>query len=190
MNRSRVRAALRRVLGLAGFAVATSYVCGCAAFQAADLSAYPADLRTVYLHNFSNTSFQPDVHFELTEAVRQELHRRGNFKVQSERESARLWIYGEVVVYRKEGRMYDNFRNATRVELIVACRLRLRENPAAGGGEPLDRELSARTEFSQSEGFLESELAARDRLLRQLAARINAALETEFVNRFASGARR
>jgi hypothetical protein len=96
-------------------------------------------------------------------------------------------VYGDVVVYRKEGRMFDNFRNPTRIELIVACRLRLRENPAAGGGETLDRELSARTEFSQSEGFLESELAARDRLLRQLAARMNAALETEFVNRFATG---
>lgn len=190
MTRIRVHAALRRAFAVGSFVFAASYVCGCAAFQAADLSAYPADLRTVYLHNFSNTSFQPDVHFELTEAVRQELHRRGNFTVQRERENARLWVYGEVVVYRKEGRMYDNFRNPTRVELIVACRLRLRENPAAGGGEPLDRELSARTEFSQSEGFLESELAARDRLLRQLAARINAALETEFVNRFAAGARR
>jgi Lipopolysaccharide-assembly len=183
----RVPAAFRRALGRITLGIATSYLCGCAAFQAADLSAYAADLRTVYLHNFSNTSFQPDVHFELTEAVRQELHRRGNFTLQRERDTARLWVYGEVVVYRKEGRMFDNFRNPTRVELIVACRMRLRENPAAGGGEPFDRELSARTEFSQSEGFLESELAARDRLLRQLAGRMNAALETEFVNRFAAG---
>ncbi|MEQ9362692.1 MAG: hypothetical protein RIF32_00530, partial [Leptospirales bacterium] len=62
-------------------------------------------------------------------------------------------------------------------------RIKIRENP--GENLWISREVSARVEYSEREGFLESEFEARQRLLRQLAQRANAVIESEFVNRSA-----
>ena len=91
-------------------------------------------------------------------------------------------IYGEVTLYRKEGRLFDNYRNATRYELIVACRIRLRDG-SGGDGVFYSGELAARTEFAESEGAVETERRARGRLLRQLAAQIHQAIEIAVADR-------
>lgn len=154
---------------------------GCAAFRGVDLRGYPDEQRTLFLHNFTNDSFQADVNVELTESLRREIARRENFRLMPDREGARLWVYGEITMYRRAGRMFDNLRTPTRLELLVAVRIKVRENP----GENLwvSREVSARTEFSNREGFLETEFEARQRLLFTLARRANAVLESEFVSR-------
>lgn len=154
---------------------------GCAAFQGVDLTGYPNEQRTLFLHNFTNDAFQADVNVELTESLRREIARRENFRLMPDREGARLWVYGEITMYRRAGRMFDNLRTPTRFELLVAARIKVRENP----GENLwvSREVSARTEYSEREGFLESEFEARQRLLGNLARRANSVIESEFVNR-------
>lgn len=165
------------------FVTAFVFLGSCTYFDRIDLSDYPPGERTLFLHNFTNQSFQPDVNVELTEVVRRELARRENFTLAKSRTEARLWVYGEVSVYRKSGRMFDNLRTPTRFELLVAARIKVRENP--GENLWISREVSARVEYSEREGFLESEFEARQRLLRQLAARASAVIETEFVNRSA-----
>ena len=179
MSRRALKYFGRAVAGLA----AGICVAGCAYFERIDLSEYPPGDRTVFLHNFTNESFQPDVNVELTEAVRQEVARRENFQLMQSREEAHLWIYGEDTVYRKSGRMFDNLRTPTRYELLAAARIKVRENP--GDNLWVSREVTARVEYSEREGFLESEFEARQRLLRMLAAHANAAIETEFVNQSA-----
>jgi len=181
----RLRRAFFATALLAGLA-ATS----CSAFQTRDLSNYPVATRTLYLHNFTNESFQPDVNVELNRWVRSELGRRGNFLLQDERDDARLWLYGEITVYRREGRMFDNLRTPVRVELIVACRIRLRQNPAKTDGGPqtavlLTREVAESVHFSQDEGLAEDEFEARQRLLRRLAAEIANVVEAEYAGQFA-----
>ena len=150
-----------------------------------DLSAYPSGDRALFLHNFTNNSFQPDVNVELTDWTRSEINRRNNFNLQDERATARIWLYGNVQVYRKEGRMYDNYRSAIRHELIVACRIRIYRNAGSpgkgGGGVLLDSQvISASVDFSESQGFRETEMVARARVLRKLSARINEFLEKSF----------
>ncbi len=145
-----------------------------------DLSRLAPEERTAFVVNFKNATFQPDVNVELTQLVIEEGERRGRLQISDERGAARYVIYGEVVLYRKEGRMFDNFRAATRYEMIVACRLRLRESAAPGAedaGVFFSEELSARTEYTESEGAIETERRARLRLLRQLASRIHQAVE-------------
>lgn len=153
-----------------------------------DLSPYPAENRSIYLYNFTNNSFQPDVNVELTDWVRREIDRRENFIPVSEKEKARFWLYGEVTVYRKEGRMYDAYRTPIRYELIIVCKVQLRKNPAfAGNGAGisdeilLTEEIDASGEFSDQEGYIESELSARSRVLRVLASSINHAVDAAFV---------
>ncbi|MCB1324592.1 MAG: hypothetical protein H7A21_00405 [Spirochaetales bacterium] len=154
-----------------------------------DLSLFPEDRRTLFLHNFTNESFQPDVNQELNEWVRRELERRENFRLTTEKDDAALWLYGEITLYRKEGRMFDNLRSPVRVELIVGCRVRLRQHGQGDAGEGLvlvSRELGSRTEYSESEGFRESEFEARQRLLQDLAAQINNALEQGYARALAA----
>lgn len=175
---------LQRIRGaamVAALVLGMASVAGCAHFQRVDLSAYPPGERTLFLHNFTNQSFQPDVNVELTEVMRREIARRENFTLTKSREEARLWVYGEISVYRKSGRMFDNLRTPTRFELLVAARIKVREKP--GENLWISREVSARVEYSEREGFLESEFEARQRLLRQLAQRASNVIESEFVNR-------
>lgn len=169
----------------------TGLASGCGAFQIRDLSGYPPSTRTLYLHNFTNESFQPDVNVELNEWVRGELARRGNFFLRDERDQARLWLYGEITVYRREGRMYDNLRTPVRSELVIACRIRLRQNPARRDSGPqtatlLTRELAESVHFSQDEGLRETEFDARQRLLRRLSAEIANTIEAEYAGAFAA----
>lgn len=157
-------------------------ISGCRLLQRTDLSAYDPGSRTIFIHNFSNNTFQPDVNVELTEWVAREINRRDNFKTRTEKEDARIWIYGEIAVYSRDGRMYDNFQNPTRYEMTVAARIKIRTNPAIGG--PLmDKagEVSATVQYSEKEGYTESEFAARQRLLRTLAARIADSIESEYL---------
>lgn len=162
---------------------------GCASLGGLDLSAYPAKTRSLFLFNFTNNTFQPDVNRELTDWVRAEFDRRGNFKLTSKQADARLQVYGRIVVYRKEGRLFDNFRRPTRSELIVVCRVAIRQNPARIDSPPNSplletREVSASVDFSELQGFRESEFQARARLLRLLASRVNNAVERAYKAHF------
>lgn len=154
---------------------------GCATYEL-DLSRYPGEKRILYLHNITNDTFQPDANVELTEWVRREFHRRKNFRLATDRKAAPLWLYTKIRVYRKEGRMYDNAREPVRFDLTVVARVRLRRNPAFGSEELLDSEdIAASLEYSEREGYSESEFGARQRLLRLLAARINNRVERVFI---------
>lgn len=168
--------------GICALLVAVLIMSGCRLLQRTDLSAYDPGSRTIFIHNFSNQTFQPDVNVELTEWVAREINRRDNFKTRTDKDDARIWIYGEIAVYSRDGRMYDNFHNPTRYEMTVAARIKIRANPAAGG-PPMDRtgEVSATVQYSEKEGYTESEVAARARLLRTLAARIADSIESEYL---------
>lgn len=155
---------------------------GCRLLQRTDLSAYDPATRTIFIHNFTNQTFQADVNVELTEWVKREINRRDNFKTRTDKDEARIWIYGEIAVYSRDGRMYDNFQNPTRYEMTVATRLKIRTNPVMPGPS-MDRggEVSATVQYSEKEGYTESEYAARQRLLRTLAARIADSIESEYL---------
>jgi hypothetical protein len=154
---------------------------GCSSFQKLDLSNYPIEDRSVFLFNFSNQSFQPDVHTELTEHLRNELSRRGNFVPKKVREEASWLMYGDIVAYRKEGRMFDNYRTAIRYELVVVAKVRLRKNNATNIEVISGQDIQANTQYSSREGFMEEEFAARQRVLRILAEKIARFYESEYV---------
>ncbi len=154
--------------------------------RSVDLSSVPSEKRTLYAHNFSNSAFQPDVNVELTEMLRSEISRRGNFVIVRDKKDAAIFLYGDVGLYRKESRMFDNFRNPVRHELMIGCTVKIRANPSHPGafaGETLPVEVSASVEFSEKEGYVEQEEVARRRLLRILASRIATGVEEELAKR-------
>ena len=158
--------------GFAPFAAAlgivTLFSAGCVY---PDLKNFSREERTLYLYNFANSTFDADAQTELNETLREEIHSKEDFLLVPEPEEARLGLYGEVTLYRKEGRLYDNLRNPTRYELIIGVRIRLREKPS--GRVLLSTEESATVHYSPREGFPESEVQARHRLLRELARNIH-----------------
>ncbi len=161
----------------------------CVLFQYADLSVYPNEQRTIFVTNFMNNTFQPDIHITLTRAVREEIQRRKNFILQDDRNDSHLNLAGEISVFRKEGRMYDNYRNPVRYELIVLGNIQVKEkNNSPEGGSTVNsffsREISARVDYSPSEGFKESEREAIERLSRIFARKLNTVLEREFISHF------
>ncbi|MCE9598967.1 MAG: hypothetical protein K8S54_13455 [Spirochaetia bacterium] len=156
----------------------------CRLFQHTDLSGRDPATRTIFIHNFTNQTFEPDVNAELTEWLKREIGRRDNFKLAKTREEARLWLYGDIIIFSKEGRMYDNFHNPVRYEVISTARVKFRENPAKA---PPDRvmdkagEVSGSIQYSEKEGYTEPEFQARQRLMRILASKISDALESEYL---------
>lgn len=157
-------------------------VAHCGTLEKRDLSSYPPQKRTLYLHNFTNDTFQPDINLELTDLVRSEILRRENFTITDEKKEAALLVYGHLRMYRKEGQFFDNFRSAIRYRLTVICHIRLRGNPAGEMANiSASGEVGASVEYSERQGYRETEYRARQRLFRMLAARISNLLELEFV---------
>jgi len=149
-----------------------------------NLKSIPEADRTLFIHNFTNASFDPDVNIELADEMRRETERRGNFIQTKERQQAKYWLFGEITVYRKEGRMFDNYRTPIRFELIVAARVRLQKNSASGESDLLlSDEIAASGDYSDKEGYIETEQSARSRVLRMLATRINRAMDESFAAR-------
>ncbi|MBE7439319.1 MAG: hypothetical protein HS115_12745 [Spirochaetales bacterium] len=154
----------------------------CAFLRAIDLKPYPAGERQLFIQNIRNETFQADANLELTEWVRRELHRRGNFLIAGERNQARLILSGTLEVYRREGRMLDDYRNPVRYELILAARMHLRRVDDSGQSEIGQELLAASVEYSELEGYIETEHTARQRALQLLSARIAHFAEQSFVN--------
>jgi hypothetical protein len=158
----------------------------CSVFQVYDLKEFPESSRTVFLQNFSNETYDPDVNVELNRILRNAIHMRRNFILTDDRTKARFHLHGELIVYRREGRMYDNYRNPARYMLAASVLIRMRENlngTDAGELPVFTQEISSTIDYSVSEGFAETENQARTRLLEQLSAAINRAIEKEFVSR-------
>lgn len=168
------------------------FLAGCAPFFYVDLSPYPETKRTIYLQNFLNHTFQPDINVILTRNLRDEIHRRENFIIVNDRHKARFVLSGEVNVFRKEGRMYDNYQNPTRYEMVISARIRLRESgsddeeqdSSAVGTNSHIADVTARLDYSDQEGYVESDSAAYDRLARKMASNINREIEKEFISRY------
>ena len=92
-----------------------------------DLKEFPEQERTLFLYNFSNSTFDSDTQVQLNRTLREEIHSKRDFVITDDPDQAVLGLYGEITLYRKEGRLYDNLRNPTRYELIVGARIRMRD---------------------------------------------------------------
>ena len=154
----------------------------CSTIQTRDLSKFPEPSRTLFLQNFTNETFQPDINQELTDSVREEILRRNNFIIQDNRTSAALGLNAKIIMYNKEGRLFDNFRNALHYELSVYCKVSMYQKQKSQGiREILGEEIGATVHYSETSGMEEGEYRARQRLFRILSMRINEAMERAFL---------
>ncbi len=149
---------------------------------AAQIKRYPPADRTIFLHAFSNQSFQPSIQRLLQKAIRKALYRRGNFILQQKQKEARLWLYGEVRSYRKIPAFRNHRGEAERYEFFLRCRIQLRHNPkhlhSGDQGILFSRNFETRVFLAQN--LKERETTALERLGRLTAAAVNQSLEEAY----------
>lgn len=134
------------------------------------LSTLPTEKRTLFLQNFGNTTFEGDLHMELTEAMRAHFHMRRGYILVDDRDKARFLLFGDVVLYRREGHLFDNEFNPTRYDLNMVVRIRLIERTT--GRTIASFEEDSRTQYSTREGLVEDEATARRRLYSSICRKI------------------
>ena len=154
------------------------------------LQDYPIQTRSLFIGNFINHSHVAGVNRSLALSLRQETARRANFNLSAEPQRARLWLRGQITAYQKSSRFHSRSQENRRHELLVLCRVRLRENPAKVQDKEarllLSEEFGTRVYFSEKEGYVETESQALKRLLYILALRINQALEKAYLQNFST----
>lgn len=175
-----IRVVVRR--GLLGLAILSllpvfAMLTACESVDAR-LAGLPREERTIYLENFSNSTFEADVHVEWVEALRQRLDQRRGYLPVAEPAEARFVLSGEVVVFRRDGYMYDNENAPLRYDLMMVVRLRLTDRQS--GNIVTSFEEDARTQYSVREGLAEDEFTARQRLYRSLTRKAYARLSEAF----------
>lgn len=145
------------------------------------LADYPEQERQTFLMNPLNRTFEGDVHVELERILREEIHRKEDFLLTSEKENAKIGLYPELMIYRKEGRMYDQYRTPVRYELIVGAKMRIIAFNRTENATIAVVHESASTGYSETEGFPETEFRARQRVFRLLARKLNDAAVREWL---------
>mgnify|MGYP002352869259 CR=1 FL=1 len=142
------------------------------------LSGLPVEQRTLFLQNFGNSTFEGDLQMELTESLRTYIHMRRGYVLVEDRDAARFILFGDVILYRREGHLFDNELNPTRYDLNMVVRVRLIERQT--GLTVTSFEEDARTQYSTQEGLVEDEVTARRRLYSSICRKIYNRISQEY----------
>jgi hypothetical protein len=86
-----------------------------------ELKIYPENLKTFYLDNFSNQTFEPYIHLELTDVLKEKLFTRNLLYYTNNISDARYILSGNIILFRREVLLYSNELQPThyRVDLVV-----------------------------------------------------------------------
>ena len=134
------------------------------------------NLRYIYIQNFQNESYGQGLHTMVTQAVKQEVDRRGRFIQTREKSEARFKLYGRITHYQKIGNLLDMGNQEISSEITVLVKIELQET----GGDRLQLErdeIMVRAYFSNQIGYKESEEQAQARLMTNLSYRISEEIE-------------
>ena len=135
----------------------------------------PIEKRTFFLNNFSNETSKSEIAINLTENLRTELGHSKNFSLVNERNQANFWLTGSIISFQKRARGFSNFDEASEFELNVISKINLRLNTILNKVDDssiMSKEFEARVYYSNMQGYLENELQAEVRLLRNLSKQI------------------
>ncbi|MFN3604419.1 MAG: hypothetical protein ACK4UJ_06895 [Leptonema sp. (in: bacteria)] len=134
----------------------------------------PIEKRKIYLENFTNQTFEPYVHQEMYETIREKIHLRGSLILVRDRKESSYSISTSLILFRREGLLYDNeFQpNFYQIDAIIEIRIFNKENFLIQKKEIYDS-----VRYSTKEGFFETDLFARRRLYDRFAYKIISSIE-------------
>lgn len=153
---------------------------------------FRASRRQLYIQNFDNRTYSPQLTGRLKEKLQYAFTRRPSLTVTPDKKNADLILYGKILLYVEEPGVADRSTTALsyNLSLVVSAKLRARsaaEVPAEVTSATDDRDvpeeqLTVRymTAYNTGEPFFETRYTAEERMLEGIADRIvNSSYEPE-----------
>ncbi len=139
-----------------------------------ELKKLSIDHRKIYLENFRNQTFEPFIHQELYDRLRERIHQRNSLLITEQKKNANYIITSSIILFRRVGLLYDNEMLPTtyQVDLLLEIRIYNNENLLLEKQEIFDS-----IRYSLKEGFIETDMFARFRLYDRITYKIVSYLE-------------
>jgi len=115
---------MRYLLCLAAF-LSLTWGCGYRFSETSDGSAFPPDVRRIYIELISNATYEPFIENRVTEALVSEFARSGRFVLTEDRSSADAVLSGRITSYTSRAVSFDRddkiaeYRSEMRVSALV-----------------------------------------------------------------------
>lgn len=138
-----------------------------------ELRQFPSEQRSLYMENFTNTTFEPYIHNEFYEVLRQEFHRRNSLPVKKNANDATYSMTGNIFLFRREVLMYQNEVSpaAYRVDMGVSVQLRKKNRVI------FSQEFYEMTNYTLLQSLAEDDIMARHRIYRKIGQSIAREIE-------------
>lgn len=127
----------------------------------------------LYIHNFDNRTYAPQLTGRLKEKVQRAFLRHRSLVVTTEKEKAELFLTGTIHHYSEEIAIYDRIAGPKSFNLEIIASFRIRARTTNGSEAPAEEHtVRFMTNYSLAEPFFESRFVAEERLLEGLAERM------------------
>lgn len=139
-----------------------------------ELKKYPIEKRKIFLENITNQTFEPYVHQELYENLKEKIHLRNSLQLVKNKKEANYTISSSIILFKRESLLYDNEMNPNyyQVEVVVEIQILNKDNISVE-----KKEIYHSIRYSTKEGFFETDLLARRRLYEQISYKILSNIE-------------
>ncbi len=134
-----------------------------------ELKVYPEDLKTVYIVNFQNQTFEPFVHQEIIDVLKEKFHHRKTLILKNEYKDAQYTLNGRLLLFRREVLLYNNEYEASsyKIDLILKMQVTNKNQQVI-----FDKEIYDSIRYSLTDGIKENDWMARRRLLEKISWKI------------------
>ncbi len=135
--------------------------------------AIPRKYKTIYIHNFTDSTFESGLTGRLKQTLTVRFSMDKRFKVESDKQKADLWLFGNIDQFEEYPVSYDQFGEAERYRYTIVATVWVRPNPEISEENLFDKKtVRFDTMYQPRTPPYENEFTAKERLLNGLSNRI------------------
>jgi len=133
----------------------------------------PRKYKTIYIHNFENSSFEGDLTGEVKDMLSQKMGLQKRFQIESDKTNADVWLYGKIEYYKLMPRDIDEFGKPARYNMTIVTTIWVRPNNKISDESILDKKvIRFDTFYAPYQPPYETEFTAKQRVISGLCDRI------------------
>ncbi len=152
--------------------VIIKFLISCQSFSD-EIKKYDERKRTLYLYNITNQTFEPLIHAELTNEIRNRFHFHNSLILVDNPQQAIYSVWGNIILFRRETVLYDNEFRPTHYKIDAIIEITLQKSNSI----IFKDEIYDSIRYSPEELVAEKDLMARRRLYDKLSRKF--VLQTE-----------
>lgn len=144
-----------------------------------ELKNIPLDEKIVFIENFNNYTFEPLIHQEFTDELKNKIHQRNLLKLTTESSFAKYILSGKILLLRREVLLYTNELQPAsyKIELMIEIKIYKNNQELL-----INQEIYDSVRYSLQGPSLETDLFARKRLYDKLSRKVMFYLEKTIVD--------